>query len=131
MCEEVSLLRNLVKTEKGCMYLSEIGDTIWMQYTGLKDKNEKEIYEGDIIWTYVKCKSKDKRRKTIMEPYNSKEVVSWGIWQDDEYGYGIHTWLLGNDYLSMYKKYRNPHWKAIEEKFEVIGNIYENPELIK
>lgn len=96
MCEEVSLLRNLVKTEKGCMYLSEIGDTIWMQYTGLKDKNGKEIYEGDIIL--------------------GNATVTW---KEDITGFGITTGKYG---LINYKNHSD---------FKVIGNIYENPELIK
>ena len=100
-----------------------------MQYTGLKDKNNKEIYEGDIILTYIKAKNKE-TNKTI-EPYDNKEAVSWGVWEDDEYGYKINTWLLGANYLAEYTKYGNSYWDAVEEKFEVVGNIYENPELIK
>jgi len=104
-------------------------DLDWMQFTGLNDKNGKEIYEGDIIHYYVKSKKKDSWE--IKEVYNKKELVSWGVWYDDEYGYEIQTWLLGDYYLSEYTKYKNKYWDALDERYEVIGNIYENPELIE
>ena len=70
-----------------------------MQFTGLKDKNSKEIYEGDII--------------RISEKYFPEEVKFQEI-TDPE---------LGNVIGYGYEK--------IWELMEVIGNIYENPELLK
>ncbi|HFD2052565.1 TPA: YopX family protein [Clostridium perfringens] len=80
-----------------------------MQYTGLKDENEKEIYEGDIL--SIKIYSGD---KVIVE---GKTVV--------EFKDGCFGVIWGHDkaFLSL-----NSFFKA---KFEVIGNIYENPELLE
>ena len=66
---------------------------ILLQYTGLKDKNSKEIYEGDIV------KTKNKRIFEIEIPYIYFEIAD-GCWNT-------------------------------EIDFRVIGNIYENPELLE
>jgi uncharacterized phage protein (TIGR01671 family) len=70
-----------------------------MQYTGLTDKNGKEIYEGDII--HLK-----------FGELNANLVVKW-----DKY---------------MGLKYHNGGWTSLVHvgtHGEVIGNIFENPEL--
>ena len=71
-----------------------------MQYTGVKDKNNKEIYEGDIII----CK---------YGPQIAMEVK----WVDE----GFRT--LG-------KYDRDNYVGFVKNSAEVIGNIYENPELL-
>jgi uncharacterized phage protein (TIGR01671 family) len=72
-----------------------------MQYTGLKDKNGKEIYEGDIVSS---------------EQWNPKTYQV--VFEDGEFGFKNS----GDFYLNAL------HYL---EKFEVIGNIYENPELLE
>ena len=80
-----------------------------MQYTGLKDKNGKEIYEGDIL-TY------DERIRGFVKYIGCSFIIEW---------VGIDTYsdLLGWD-----------NWRSGKtsdgSKYEVIGNIYQNPELL-
>ena len=72
---------------------------IVMQYTGLKDKNGREIFEGDIVRT-------DEAGWIAKVVYRRTSFVCI----DNEGGFSTHC-----------------NW----EKHEIIGNIYENPELLK
>ena len=81
------------------------------QYTGLKDKNGKEIYEGDVVQEDIR---RDKRSKPIMR---------WSVVVYSEKGMFIVECLPKSlrQWNELYKE---------NDQVEVIGNIYENPELI-
>jgi len=80
-----------------------------MQYIGLKDKNDKEVYEKDI----VKCIYGLANDDSLYTGVISMEYYSWCIVSSN------------NSYLTLDS--------AIDKNcsFEVIGNIYENPDLLK
>ena len=86
---------------------------VLMQFTGLKDKNDKEIYEGDIVRTpdiadnlweiywHINgfCLGRKRKDKSVLD------------WPTDENGYVCY----GRSWVDI----------------EVLGNIYENPELLE
>jgi hypothetical protein len=99
-------------------YYTKVEDTHWQlgknawdepyviqQYTGLKDKNNKEIYEGDIVTYHV---------------YNLAEIR----YETDRGGY-IIEW--------QWSKNQHSHDLNCDSAMvcKIIGNIFENPELLK
>lgn len=106
---------------------------ILMQYTGLKDKNGKEIYEGDVI--------KQEYTAIIKTDY---DPVSYGlIDQETEEGHHIGEvviiaskgvcirkplrYSLEDDKTEISNQYKN----VAGYRCEVIGNVYDNPDLIQ
>lgn len=84
------------------------------QYTGLKDKNGKEIYEGDILlapewFGTLKC-------VCIYQQENTVNPIQ---------GFGLYS------YDSYFKKYNTLVESDEWDEFKVIGNIYDNPELLE
>jgi len=95
-------------------------ELLLMQFTGLKDKNGKEIYEGDIL----KLGDEDKEPKTTFSEvywceYQSKFMHKRRFLTGGGSAGELNTW---NNYLDGIKDL---------DFCEVIGNIYENPELLK
>ena len=85
--------------EKDCVAFDAPRHIKLMQFTGQKDKNEKDIYEGDIV-------------------------------KDDGTTFKIE-WYKGRfDFVRIKGCYQQPYFGDNCSRMEIIGNIYENPELL-
>ena len=90
--------------KNGNVVKEDLKNYILMQSTGLKDKNGKEIFEGDIV----------KMAKNVYSEPTCYEVVRHrgGAYRLDSKQYGCELWLRHTD-------------------CDIAGNIYENPELLE
>lgn len=84
-------------------------DVIIMQSTGLKDKNGVEIFEGDVIGSQNKDRS---------NWYVSHHKI---VWHDTGF---VGKQICSRSFIGL------EHWTRGENGYVVIGNIYENPELL-
>lgn len=82
---------------------------VFMQCTGKKDKNGKLIYEKDIIRFY----------------FDNDGIIAVIEWDNDECCFYLNT----TDYFK--DKYVTDYEIVKQEEYEVIGNVYQNPELLE
>lgn len=89
------------------------------QYTGVKDENGKEIYEGDIVNMHYFYE--DHNRDTLGVFENETEVVGRAVIENSTV-YTVHRgeWYSWTECL-----------QAPEDELEVVGNVYDNPELLE
>lgn len=100
--------RNDLEGKKCFTEIFAFDDIELMQSTGLKDKNGVEIFEGDIVLAD-----------------GVKKIVTFGE-QEHEEDFGDLIYYIGfNVYTKM------GYSSVIPVEYEVIGNIYENPELLE
>lgn len=85
-----------------------VDNLVIMQSTGLKDKNGKEIFEGDIV------------RQVRTQPTTENETITGVVIMLEG------AWLIMNDCEQL----ASDLWSETDEN-EVLGNIYENPELLE
>tara|TARA_R110000822_G_scaffold68587_10_gene166905 strand:+ start:183 stop:599 length:417 start_codon:yes stop_codon:yes gene_type:complete len=96
---------------------------VLMQYTGLKDKNGVEIYEGDICSILFKA---NRRVESVAEVKFENYQIKF--WNDNEI---VQAWYEPTPW---YKSALAIYWHSCcfqGLEIEVIGNIYENPEILE
>lgn len=88
---------------------------VWMQFTGLLDKNGKEIWEGDVV-------------NALLSGFLDENFVSVIEVQNGCFGIrSIEDGIL----VEGKGKFKSFDGCDTTKRIEVIGNIYENPELLK
>lgn len=106
-------------------------DFILMQSTGLFDKNGREIFEGDVVELHRFTKNYHKNGGLYEGEETLVGTVIYGYTVDDIKYFGKvypPSWLFKNRYRELdFSDFSGIH----EESFKVIGNIYQNPELIE
>ena len=95
----------------GITYMVLAEDLVLMQSTGLKDKNGKEIFEGDIITNGI----------SVVDVKNHQTLGFYTVVNGEERFFGSNTSI---------KDFENDV-EEFSSTTKIIGNIYENPELLE
>jgi uncharacterized phage protein (TIGR01671 family) len=95
-----------------------------MQFTGLYDKEEKEIYEGDIIKRPVEPTPWNKETFGITKKQMEIALIKWS---EDDASFKESF----RPKLKMHPCFEIIRLGDVECEVEVIGNVYENPDLVK
>ena len=103
---------NIIKYDTG-FWVKVDPETVG-QYTGLKDKNGKQIFEGDVLKVW--CEE------------NPEEYYFTKVWAQ---GTTLCVDVMGEDYDYTAVAFADDIWNDASQMVEIIGNIHDNPELLK
>lgn len=109
------MLHQWWRVKKIGISMFDLDHYILLQYTGLKDKNRIEIYEGDIM--------SFGRKQKYHVVFESGSFILYHTVLKDFDGSKLRWGLLSRAF--------DVDMKGIIDNVKVVGNIYENPELIK
>lgn len=109
----------LLRIDKDVTYPDQSDISVIIEFTGLQDKTGQDVYEGDILLDYHNTKWQ------IVNGLNQKEIVSHNSSQTKSrfLGSGFYQKEIGQD-VNAY------HILTCCNFGKIIGNIYENPELL-
>lgn len=119
------------KDEVDVLRFIKFGNTILMQSTDLKDKNGKEIFEGDIL------KFNDEWEDYCQEGYvdGSSEGINYVLIGSEMTYFIFEKTKYPDSSLFYYVNEEHLTFQEVMEdnefEFEIVGNIYENPELLE
>lgn len=120
--ENNDLLVNMTIAEAGATDIFSIeyyGDGKIIKYSGVTDDKGEEIYEGDIL------------KKIDVKKGNASQGMSYGIIKkESETNNLIFEWYEFNKYRLAFRDPVELPLKSAKD-YLVVGNIYENPDLIK
>ena len=105
-------INSVLHETKGLYDCHSANEIELMQYTGLKDSHGNEVYEGDIIEAVFELL--DDELKTVMDA---------GVVVFKDYGFQVQT--FEDHYEPLHE------WAQLSEELKVIGNRFENPELLE
>ena len=106
-------------------FMFHFGEDFLMQFTGLIDKNGKEIYEGDIItWKETRFHTQEQIEKKVPMPKMYKSLVFY-----EDGGFIVSADQDRDTPLCCF--FNNDSNNKFDYKATVIGNIFENPELLQ
>ena len=108
----IDFLQGGARVSDGCVHTGWAGeDCELIQYPGMKDSHGKDVCEGDIL-------------EAVFELIDGelKKIMDAGVVVFKDYGFQVKT--FEGHYEPLHE------WAQLSEELKVIGNIYENPELL-
>ena len=111
--DTIMFLQGGIAVSDGCSCDGFANDECTLiEFTGLKDSHGKEVYEGDILRCIFE----------VLEDTGLETAIDTGVVVFEDYGYKIKfPYDTQDDLASLY---------MASEEFEVVGNRFENPELL-